>query len=285
VLRLIDGIFYEGKRSDEYVLRSYHLGNGHKEAVVTRQVVWEEQRRATLDELAMWEREREEFEEERRQANLLRAARRAKTQVRRRVKVLGLDALLTLTYRANQQDLTVCKAHMKEFIRRVRRVLPGFVYVAAFERQRRGAWHVHMAIHRLPRDLPWAGVKVKSYNVIRAIWRSVVGELGGNIDEARKKRWSRQSSGKLAAYLSKYMLKAFEDGDDWSNRYSGSAGVELPKPVVVRFKAYSMAELIALAYGEVAEGVCECMTWLEGFGDTFFLSTERPPGAASLLAG
>ncbi|OWQ83855.1 hypothetical protein CDN99_25660 [Roseateles aquatilis] len=277
MLRLIDGIFYRGKRSDEYVLRSYHLGNGHKEAVITRQVVWEEQGPATLAELAMWELERVEFEDEKREANRLRAARRAKTQVRRRVKVLGLDALLTLTYRVNQQDLTLCKQHMKEFVRRVRRVLPGFVYVAAFERQKRGAWHVHMAIHRLPQSLPWAGVKVKSYNVIRAVWRSVVGDLGGNIDESRKKRWSKQSSGKLAAYLSKYMLKAFEEGDDWSNRYSGSAGVELPQAVVVRFKAYSMAELVALAYGEVADGPCECMTWLDGYGDTFFLSTEGPP--------
>jgi len=278
VRRLIDGILYEGKRSDEHVMRVHHLGNGHKEAVITRQVVWEELRRATVDELEMWAREREESEEERRQANLLRAARRAKTQVRRRVKALGLDALLTLTYRENQQDLPLCKQHMKEFVRRMRRLLPGFVYVAAFERQKRGAWHVHMAIHRLPTALPHAGVKVKSFNVVRAVWRAVVGELGGNIDQQRRKRWSQQSSGKLAAYLSKYMLKAFAEGDDWSNRYSGSHGIELPDPVVVRFKAYAMADLIALAYGEAADGPVECMTWLSGFGDTFFLSTEGPPG-------
>ena len=118
--------------------------------------------------------------------------------------------------------------------RRMRRLLPGFVYVAAFERQKRGAWHVHMAIHRLPTALPYAGVKVKSFNVVRAVWRAVVGDLGGNIDQQRRKRWSQQSSGKLAAYLSKYMLKAFAEGEDWSNRYSGSQGIELPAPVVVR---------------------------------------------------
>ena len=283
--RLIDGILYEGKRSDEHVMRLHHLGNGHKEAVITRQVVWEEMRQATPAEVAMWELERQEFAEDRKQANLLRAARRAKTQVRRRVKALGLDALLTLTYRENQQDLSLCKQHMKEFVRRMRRLLPGFVYVAAFERQKRGAWHVHMAIHRLPQALPHAGVKVKSFNVVRAVWRAVVGDLGGNIDQQRRKRWSQQSSGKLAAYLSKYMLKAFAEGEDWTNRYSGSQGIELPAPVVVRFKAYAMADLIALAYGEAAVGPVECMTWLSGFGDTFFLSTEGPPPAASCPAG
>jgi len=283
-LRLIDGWLFESKPSDEFELRVHHLGNGHKEAVIQRQDVWEEIRPATADELEMWAREREEGEEERREANRLRAARRAKTKVRRLVKVLGLDALLTLTYKGNMQDLTLCKAHMKEFVRRIRRLLPGFVYVAAFEQQKRGAWHVHMAIHALPRDLPVSGVKVKSFNVVRAVWRSVVGDLGGNIDQARRKRWSRQSSGKLAAYLSKYMLKAFHEGDEWSNRYSASAGLQLPKAQVVRFRSYAMADLIALAYEEVAQGVCECMTWLSRWGDTFFLSTElasamkKPPG-------
>lgn len=274
-VRLIDGWLYESKPSDEYELRLHHLGNGHREAVIQRQDVWEEIRPATRDELDMWAREREEGEEERREANRLRAARRAKTKVRRMVKVLGLDALLTLTYRANQTDLSLCKAHMKEFVRRMRRILPGFVYVGAFEQQRRGAWHVHMAIHALPRDLPWSGVKVKSFNVVRAVWRSVVGDLGGNIDQARRKRWSQQSCGKLAAYLSKYMLKAFEDGDDWSNRYSASAGVTLPKAQVLRFRSYALADLIALAYDEIAAGACECMSWLARWGDTFFLSTEE----------
>lgn len=275
-IRLIDGWLFESKPSDEFELRVHNLGNGHREAVIQRQDVWEEIRLATPDELEMWAREREEGEEERREANRLRAARRAKTKVRRMVKVLGLDALLTLTYKANQQDLSLCKTHMKEFVRRMRRVLPGFVYVAAFERQTRGAWHVHMAIHALPRGLPSNGVKVKSFDVVRAVWRSVVGSLGGNIDQQRKKRWSNHSSGKLAAYLSKYMLKAFEDGDDWSNRYSATSGVQLPKAQVVRFRAYALADLIALAYDEVASGVCEIMTWLSRWGDTFFMSTEPP---------
>lgn len=277
MLRLVNGFLFEGKPSDTYALRVYELGNGHKEAVITRELDWVEVGEASPFVIENLERHRLEDAEERREANLRRAARRAKTKVRRMVKVLGLDAMLTLTYRANQQDLTLCKTHMKEFVRRMRRLLPGFVYVAAFERQKRGAWHVHMAVHRLPQNLLWSGVRVKSFNVVRAVWRRVVGELDGNIDQQRRKRFSQQSSGKLAAYLSKYMLKAFEEGDDWSNRYSGSAGVQLPQAVLLRFKGEALRDLIDLAYSAVADGPCECMTWLGNFGDTFFLSTEAGP--------
>lgn len=278
----------EGKPAkDEFAMRLYPLGNGHQEVVISRPIVWEEVSPELAHRLGDdWEellaKQREEDAEHREEANRKRAARRAKTRVRRLVKVMGLDALLTLTYRANQTDQDLCKKHMKEFVRRVRRVLPGFQYVAAFETQKRGAWHVHLATHALPRDLPWAGVKVKSFNVIRAIWRSVVGELGGNIDQQRRKKFSKQSSAKLAAYLSKYMMKAFEDGDDWSNRYSASTGVDVPEAVLLKFRAATMAELIGLAFDQAAAGDCEVMTWLSNHGDTFFLATElQPPGASS----
>jgi hypothetical protein len=286
MLKNVAGCWFESKPADdEWVVRTLDLGNGHREAVISRPTVWQEvpphlQRLFSDHWQATADREREERAEERREANRKRAARRAKTRVRRMVKVLGLDALLTLTYRQNQCDLDLCKRHMKEFVRRMRRALPGFVYVAAFEQQKRGAWHVHMAIHALPRELPASnGAKVKSFNVVRAIWRSVVGELGGNIDQARRKRWSSQSTGKLAAYLSKYMLKAFEDGDDWSNRYSGSAGVEIPEAVRMRFRDAQLAQLIDLVFGDVATGPCEISTWLSRWGDVFFISTEGPPSS------
>lgn len=282
MLKNVAGCWFESKPSpDEFEVRTVDLGNGHREAVITRPTIWEEvppHLQAMFGE--HWQetadREREEKAEERREANRKRAARRAKTRVRRMVKALGLDAMLTLTYRENQQDLALAKRHLKEFVRRIKRALPGFVYVAAFERQKRGAWHVHMATHALPRELPASnGVKVKSFPVVLAIWRSVTGQLGGAINQKARKRWTRQSTGKLAAYLSKYMLKAFEEGDDWSNRYSGSAGVEIPEAVKLRFKGATLAELIGLVYDEVAIGTCECTTWLSRWGDVFYVSTER----------
>lgn len=284
MLKMVDGCWFESKPAvDEWEVRTVALGNGHHEASISRPTIWQEVpphlQRLFSDHWAETEaREREEKAEERRLSNLKRAARRAKTRVRQMVKVLGLDSMLTLTYRANQTDLATCKKHFKEFVRRIKRALPGFVYVAAFEQQKRGAWHVHMAVHALPRELAASnGVKVKSFNIVRAIWRGVVGDLGGNIDLAKRKRSLRQSVSKLASYLSKYMLKAFEAGDDWSNRYSGSQGVEIPKAVRMRFVGAQLAELIGLVFDEVATPGCEVNSWLSRFGDVFYVSTESPP--------
>jgi len=273
MLRLVDGMLYRGKPADEFQLTVHRLGNGHAEASVRRSIWWEELNAATPDDLALWAQQREDSADERREANRKRGARRATTRVRRLVKVAGMDALLTLTYREDQRDLALVKKHLKEFNRRMKRLIPGWRWVAAFERQDRGAWHVHMAIDKLPRELPASnGVKVKSYNIVRAVWRGVVGVDNGNIDQSRRRRHSGASSAKVAAYISKYMLKAFADGDAWSNRYSSGGLDALPVPQRVRFAAYSMAEMIQLAYDEIAGGACEIWAGLKHHGETFFLS-------------
>ena len=283
MLKNVAGIwFYSETSTTEWSLRTYDLGNGHLEAVVSRPTVWREMdpetaQRFGKDWQELLDKRSEEEAEERRQANLKRSARRAKTNVRRKIKSMGLDAMLTLTYRANQTDLSLCKAHMKEFVRRIRRVLPGFAYVACFEQQERGAWHVHMATHRVPKELPWGtAAKVKSFNVVRAIWRSVTGELEGNIDMQARKRRSMQSTAKLASYLSKYMLKAFEDGDDWQNRYSASSH-QLPEAVQQRFEGAALIDVLSAAYGLVQGPGWEASGWLNKWGDLFYLSAERPP--------
>lgn len=272
-------MWYEVKTAaDEWEVRTHALGNGHTEVSARAVQYLQEFGVASPEDLEAVERRREEEADERERANALRAARRAKTRVRRLVKSMGLDALLTLTYRANQTDRALCLKHLKEFVRRMRRVLPGFAYVAALEQQQRGAWHVHLAVHALPRALEWAGgVKVKSYSVVRAIWRSVTGELGGNIDQARRKRASQSRPAKLAAYLSKYMLKAFEDGDDWKNRFSSSAH-SLPPAVRVRLQGAALRDVIALCYVDAQGGDVLSSPWLSPYGDSFFLVLEGPPG-------
>ena len=112
---------------------------------------------------------------------------------------------------------------------------------------------------------------------VRATSRSIVSALGGNIDQAKRKYWSRQSTDKLAAYLSRYMPRAFEGGEAWSNRYSGSQSVEIPEAVRTRWRGESMAQLISFVFDECAVGPVDCMTWVSGWGDVFFLSTELPP--------
>lgn len=277
--RIIGLDVFDGKPIDgEYTLTVHELGNGHREAVVSQVIGWEHVHTLRPEEAEhLREKYGERDAEEKREANLKRSARRAKTKVRRLVKSMGCDSMLTLTYRANQADLALCKVHLKEFVRRIRRVIPGFGYVACFEQQQRGAWHVHMAIHRLPLKLAAAnGVKVKSYPVILAIWRSVTGELGGAVNERTRKRYTQRSPAKLASYLSKYMLKAYEEGDAWTNRFSASQH-SMPEAVRAVFRGASLGELIALAYAFAADGVCEVSTWLSRWGETFFISTEGPP--------
>lgn len=61
------------------------------------------------------------------------------------------------------------------------------------------------------------GVTLKSFKLVRAVWRSVTDELGGNIDVQARKRNCGRAPSKIAAYLSKYMTKAYAEGEPWSN--------------------------------------------------------------------
>jgi hypothetical protein len=196
-------------------VRVHDLGNGQREVLVTRSDRWHRRpEHVGLRSL----KPQEEIDAD----NADRAARRAKSEVRRRCKAMALDSMLTLTYRENQTDEALCKAHLIEFVRRIRRVIPDFFYVAAFERQERGAWHVHMAVRRVQSHFMQSGIRVKSFDLVRSIWRSVVGDLGGNIDLKRRKAGARKTVAQLAAYLSKYMLKAFSDGEAYSKRWTSS---------------------------------------------------------------
>lgn len=288
MLRIVDGIAYVGQPSpDRWTVRRRELGSGHVELSAQRCIDWREAewdplqaRQELIDKLGEAEvlRRDEEAARDRAERNRERAARRAKTRVRHLCKVQGLDTLLTLTYRANMQDERQAWAHLKAFARRMRSALGSFAYVAVPERQKRGAIHWHLAVHRLPAKMAAAnGVKVKAFNVIRAIWRSVVGDLGGNIDVSRRKRQSRKSPARVAAYISKYVSKAFGDGDgDGANRYSASMGVQVPSAEIREVRAETLAELCGLVYGDAWGGSLRLVSaWVCPFGDAFYVAAEE----------
>lgn len=287
MLRIVDGMVFEGKPSaDRWSITLADLGNGHREAVIQRAIDWAEDGPLDPDSITaqVLRGERDDPQAaEKAEANRKRAARRAKTRVRRLCKAQGCDTLLTLTYRANQTDLALAKHHFQLFSKRMARALGGWVYVAAFEPQKRGAWHIHVATHALPRELKARnGVKVKSYNVVRAMWRDVVGDLGGNIDQARRKRASKKSPARVAAYLSKYILKAFEAGADFSKRYLSSR-CDIPDRVRMEFVATSLADLIEQCVLEVTKaGGVLCSAWVSRFGDTVYLAGEPPSGSQAI---
>ncbi len=72
---------------------------------------------------------------------------------------------LTLTYRENVTDYKQTCSDLSRFVRKVKRELPGWVYVAIPEKQKRGAWHWHMAV-----------IGRQDVNLLRECWRAVVGE-------------------------------------------------------------------------------------------------------------
>lgn len=219
--------------------------------------------------------------EEKRLTALRRNARRAKTMCRRVIITERFDELLTLTYRENQQDRALCKAHFKEWVRRMKRALGGFRFCASFERQERGAMHVHIATHKLPQHAKYKGVKVKAWQVGTRIWRDIVGAdngmcyVGGATKNGGKRR--NLSLAKMAGYVSKYILKDFEDHPEESNRYSRSNGTVVPKPE--RFTAYGLTDLDAINFVfERSDGQVLHSLKYRPFGSIWLCVEDRPGG-------
>jgi hypothetical protein len=186
-----------------------------------------------------------------REASRQASAKRAKRSMRQRCKGMGLDVLGTLTYRANVQDRDRVLRDWKEFVRRLRRVLPSFSYVAVLEKQKRGALHIHFACRRLPREFQREGVRVKSYSVIYAIWKSVAGEDGGSFRDSSRK--TRGSPLKVAKYISKYVGKSFEESHDLNKRQYFSGG-EWSAPLIDRRLFPLEAWVDAYAFADAAHG-------------------------------
>lgn len=279
MLRIVDGIPFVGQATDRYRVKAVDLGNGHIEASAVRVIEWQEadwSPEYMADVLEAIERAKaEEDQGEREALNRKRAARRAKTRVRRLCKASGLDTLLTLTYRGAQPDLDVCKRHVKEFNRRMLRVLPGFCFVACFELQKRGTWHVHMATKAIPAVLP-GGAEWRSFNVIRAIWRGVTGALEGNIDVQRRKRNSTKSAAQVAAYIAKYIGKGFEeDHGAGRDRWTRYGVVDTPEAVDLGI-ADNLVDAITMTYGLLMEAQLVSTARLDRWKEWFFVAGELP---------
>jgi hypothetical protein len=223
----------------------------------------------------------EEEEEEKRLRSLRSAARRAKTMCRRVIISEGFDELLTLTYRENQTDRELCKLHFKKWVERMKRALGGFRYCGSFERQERGAMHVHVATHKLPKHAVHKGVKIKAWELGTRIWRDIVGAdnglcfVGGRTKWGGESRRKKMGLAKMAAYVSKYIMKDFEAAPSESNRYSRSNGVEVGAVHRIRLKC-SLRELIDVCF-EQGEGDVVIAHRVSKWKDGMWLCTEAPP--------
>lgn len=221
-----------------------------------------------------------------RQRSLERSARRAQRTCRHKIKSAGLGSLLTLTYRENMESYDRMRSDFAAFLRKVRRLIPGFRAVYAFERQTRGAYHCHAAVDKLP---PWFivdGGRVRSFDLLRRYWREVVGKDNGNIDVDghRKTRHglpgkfrTHESLAKLAGYVSKYLTKDYHEGIAGRNRWGSTQGIEVPPAVVVELPECSLLDVIGLCF-QVPEGHRLVQHRIGDFSRLYVLFTEPATG-------
>ncbi|VVE82358.1 rolling circle replication-associated protein [Pandoraea sputorum] len=168
--------------------------------------------------------------------SMLSAAKRAKQQVRLRCKAIGADRMITLTYRENMLD----KEKMKRDFDALRRLLgrvQDFQYVAVAEQQKRGAWHLHIAVKGR-----------QNYRVLRSLWLRVVGENNGNVDVRNPNREVGLRH-KIASYIGKYIVKNFDEHKLNEKRYWASRGIKIPEAeTIAHFIEDSAGHAIVAAY-------------------------------------
>lgn len=203
------------------------------------------------------------------------SARRAKTQVRRKCKMIRANAMFTLTYRENVTDEARVQADFKAFRKRLSKLGP-FHYVACLEKQQRGALHVHIACQGLPAFLMVDGVRVKSFNVLRAMWQRVVGRGMGACNVSRFR--GKNSPHRIASYIAKYVAKGIEEGGFNKKSYWSSAGI--PKPVVTRTAwtgFVAEVEIVTALYESwIEQGFTDIAQHYDALNGFYWFSASRP---------
>lgn len=271
----LDGVY----NPTSWVVRVFEV-NGHREISARNAIDWQEDPDGVLPVDQSGTLFGEEQAEERRQKALKASARRAQTKCRRIIKSEAFNELLTLTYRENQGDRDLCKKHFSIWQKRMKRALGDFRFCASFEKQKRGAMHVHIATHKLPEHALHKGVKIKAWQLGTKIWRDIVGVdnglcfVGGVTRFGGSRR--NMSLGKMASYVSKYILKDYQDCPGDSNRYSRSNGINLPKPVTMTFTNLSFARLIELCF-RCDDGDVILSHRADSLNNVYWLCTEPLP--------
>lgn len=244
----------------EWVVRGRNFGDGQVEVTATRF-----DRYMGAQGLSLMPRAKR-GESENTEQNLMDAAKRAKQQVRLRCKAIGADRMITLTYRENVLDKARLKKDFDTLRRRLGKVR-GFQYVAVAERQKRGSWHLHIALKGR-----------QNYSVLRSIWWSIVGDGNGNIDVRNPFR-EKGLRHKLASYLSKYITKDFAEHALNEKRYWTSRGVVIPEQhPIAHLICDSAADAIKVAFDaaiKVGSTLDRCQAfWNQDLG-CFWLATRE----------
>jgi hypothetical protein len=206
------------------------------------------------------------------------AAARARRNCRHKIKHAGFTQLLTLTYKDNVECLDTMRRDFAAWLRIMRRQIKGFRCVYGFERQKRGAWHCHVATDKLPKLMQYKGCKVHSWKVGTAIWRSVVPAGGLCFVGGRSGRFNRYSSpGRIAGYVSKYLTKENAEGEAGRRMWDSTQGLTPPDAITFDMPDMPLADLISLVFEQRA-GECILQHRVSKFDDMWLLYTEPDPG-------
>ena len=124
-------------------------------------------------------------------------------------------------------------------------------------------------------------MKIKAWQLGTKIWRDIVGGDNGMCYVGASTRHGGHrrslSLAKMAAYVSKYILKDFEDHPEESNRYSRSNGVTVPKPERVTFRGITDLDAINLCF-EQGDGQTVHALRYRPFGSIWFCLEDGPGG-------
>lgn len=278
--RIVDGILFEAQVAPDQWEVSTWRANGVMERSVRPVMEWREL--GPVPPLDEWDEERDAaLLEEKRLLSLKKAAQRAKRQCRRIIISEGFDEMLTITTRAIYDEKTF-KRYFKEWVRRMRKALGGiYRYCAGFEPQERGAYHAHVACYRLPKHAQHKGVSVPGWRLGTEVWRSIVGADNGLVFVGGKSKTGlprRQAFtlAKMAAYVSKYIMKDYAKLAPGANRYSHSDGAPVPEVERLRLRG-TLAEILAVTF-ECAVGDVVLSHRLSHWRDSAWLCTERRAG-------
>lgn len=198
--------------------------------------------------------------EEEQRENKLRAGRRAKSRIRRKVEANNLGRMLSVTFDTNEDakvrtrplnrcggeavdDLTSweeARYYFRLFVERVRRKCKkeGLAYglIAVEEVQKRGVQHFHFATSLQFTHAEW--LKLWGYGTV---WYS--GETGNRSSRRREARDPGSSVAAVSSYLTKYLAKSFDEveGDLVAGsvrRTAGAARYHASRSLVLPFEEY-----------------------------------------------
>lgn len=229
--------------------------------------------RKRIDEIrALPRRKRGDEENENRDRNMRVAAKAARKNIRLRVKSVRATHMVTLTTRECISDIARFMAIWDVF-RRLMAKHAQFHYIAVPELQKRGAWHMHVAVSGRA-----------ALHLARRCWLKAVGGRGNGYCHIRApkdghfgKQWRLDA---LAGYIAKYIGKDLEKHVFNKKRYFTSRGINVPQATtyLLQTECPSVIDAVRDAMYALCEefAIQDIRCFVTRDGSQYWMSATRP---------